>query len=285
MRRFVRRPSPAMIVALIALVAATAGNAIADQVTAAVSALKANSVTSTSVKNGSLLTKDFKKSELKKLTGKTGKTGATGAAGAAGAAGPQGPAGTPDGYTKTEADAAFLGKTAKSADADKLDGVDGSSFVTGGGSQNFGSQLLNSGDANKTLLTIPNIGVITTTCTNGSPETMQIIVTNDQSSIVRMSYAILPDASSATDNDVGGRQLAASGGNFNFNLGADNSQVTLQFTKTTGAGLFTTTNTASVLLTAITNPTSDADKCRFQAQVQTGSSGFSFVIFTPVLLP
>ena len=92
MRRFVRRPSPAMIVALIALVAATAGNAIADQVTAAVSALKANSVTSKSVKNGSLLVKDFKKSELKKLTGKAGKTGATGPAGAAG---PQGPAGRP----------------------------------------------------------------------------------------------------------------------------------------------------------------------------------------------
>ena len=135
MRRFVRRPSPAMIVALIALVAATAGNAIADQVTAAVSALKANSVTSTSVKNGSLLVKDFKKSELKKLTGKTGKAGATGATGPAGAAGPQGPAGTPDGYTKTEADAAFLGKTAKADDADKLDGNDSSAFVQGGGVQ------------------------------------------------------------------------------------------------------------------------------------------------------
>ena len=128
MRRFVRRPSPAMIVALIALVAATAGNAIADQVTATVSALKANSVTSKSVKNGSLLVKDFKKSELKKLTGKTGKTGATGATGAAGAAGPQGPAGTPDGYTKTEADAAFAeGEGERAAEATAGAGDEGGS--------------------------------------------------------------------------------------------------------------------------------------------------------------
>lgn len=279
MRRFVRRPSPAMIVALIALVAATAGNAIADQVTAAVSALKANSVTSKTVKNGSLLVKDFKKSELKKLTGKTGATGATGAAGPAG---PQGPAGTPNGYTKTEADAAFLGKTAKAADADKLDGVDGSSFVTGGGSQNFGSTLMSGGATDVTLLDIPSIGTVKVGCTTGSPEAMDMTVTNDQSSTIRMSYALTPDG--AAVNDIGGRQLVA-GASFNFNFGGVNTQAVLQFTKTTGAGLFTTTNTASVLLTAITNPTSDPDKCRFQAQVQTGSSGFNFVIFNPVLLP
>ena len=283
MRRFVRRPSPAMIVALIALVAATAGNAIADQVNAAVSALKANSVTSKSVKNGSLLVKDFKKSELKKLTGKTGKTGATGpagAAGAAGAAGPQGPAGTPDGYTKTEADAAFLGKTAKSADADKLDGVDGSSFVTGGGSQNFGSTLMSGGAADVTLLTIPNIGKVKVGCATGAPEAMDITLENDQSSDIRFTSA----QSSSTGTALLGRQLA-SGATFNYNLGTTNQQIVFQFTKTTGVSLFTTTNTASVLLTAFTNPTGDPDKCRYQAQVQTGSSGFSFVIFNPVLLP
>ncbi len=279
MRRFVRRPSPAMIVALIALVAATAGNAIADQVTAAVSALKANSVTSKSVKNGSLLAKDFKKSELKKLTGAKGAAGAAGAAGLAGAAGPQGPAGTPDGYTKTEADAAFLGKTAKSADADKLDGVDGSSFVTGGGSQNFGSRLMTAGDPDATLLTIPNIGKIIVGCT-GATEAMDVTVENDQSTAIRMTYAWTKDAAAS---EIDGRQIAAAS-TFPFNLATTNSELVFQLTKTTGAGLLTTTSAASVVLTAVTNPTSDPDKCRFQAQVQTGSSGFSFVFF-PVVLP
>lgn len=277
MRKFVHRPSPAMFVALIALVAATTGSAIADQVDAVISALKPNSVTGKTVKNGSLTLADFKKSERAKLKGAAGATGATGAAGAAGA---QGPAGTPDGYKKTEADAAFLGKTAKAADADKLDGVDGSSFVTGGGSQSFGSTLMSAGDPDVTVASAAAIGKIKVGCT-GATEALDITYENDQSSMVRWSWALTKNGAAS---DVDGRQQAA-GTSFNINLGAVNTQAVLQFTKTTGAGLFTTTNVASVVITAVTNPTGDADKCRFQAQTQTGSSGFSFVIFNPVLLP
>ena len=275
MRKFVRRPSPAMFVALIALVAATSGSAIADQVDAVISKLKPNSVTGKTVKNGSLTLADFKKSERAKLKG------ATGAAGAAGATGAQGPAGTPDGYKKTEADAAFLGKTAKAADADKLDGVDGSSFVTGGGSQSFGSTLMSGGDPDVTLASAAAIGKIKVGCTTGAPEVMDITYENDQSTMVRWSYALTRDGAAS---QIDGRQQAA-GTSFNINLGTTNTQAVLQFTKTTGFGLATSTSVASIVITAITNPTSDADKCRFQAQTQTGSSGFSFVIFNPILLP
>ena len=57
------------------------------------SLLKKNSVTSKHVKNGSLKAKDFKQGVIER--GPTGPMG------------PQGVAGTPDGYTKAEADAAF----------------------------------------------------------------------------------------------------------------------------------------------------------------------------------
>jgi hypothetical protein len=71
------------------------------------------------VKNRSLLAVDFKRGQLPR-----------GARGAVGPAGSQGPPGDPANFdssqyfNKTEADARFLGKTAKAADADELDGID-----------------------------------------------------------------------------------------------------------------------------------------------------------------
>jgi Collagen triple helix repeat (20 copies) len=80
LRRF--RPSGSMVVALIALVVATTGSAVA-----------ASLITSAQIKNGTIQTKDISKKALKALKGKQGATGAAGAAGAAGPAGAQGPRG------------------------------------------------------------------------------------------------------------------------------------------------------------------------------------------------
>lgn len=268
MRRFLHRPSPAMIVALIALVAATSGSAIADGANAVIAKLKNNSVTSATVKNGSLKVVDFNKKEAAKLKGATGP---------AGAAGPQGPAGTPNGYTKTEADAAFLGKAAKAADSAKLGGNDASTYVQGGGTQGQNSVLMAGNAADATLVTMPNVGNIKVGCTTGSPETMHVIITNDQSSTIRYSYSWTPDGLPA---NIGGGQLLG-GAFFNINLGTSNSQVLVQLNKTTGSGLFTTNYYGTVLLTAISNPSSDPDKCRFQAINQTGQSGLNFLILLP----
>ena len=88
--------------------------------------LPAGSVTSREVKNRSLLAVDFKRGQL--------PHGAQGRVGPVGPAGPQGPPGDPANFdssqyfTKTDSDARFLGKTAKAADADKLDGFDSASF-------------------------------------------------------------------------------------------------------------------------------------------------------------
>lgn len=150
-----RRPSAAMLVALAALVWATCGQAIADAGHAVVAALKPNSVTGKTVKNGTLTLADFRKSERAKLRG---------AAGPQGPAGPAGPSGTPNGYTTAQADAAFLGKGAKAADADSLDGLDSTSLVHGNGFQSDVQRVVTDDTVAADLLTIPGFGALSLNC-------------------------------------------------------------------------------------------------------------------------
>jgi hypothetical protein len=77
------RPSPAMVVACLALLVALGGTGYA-----AVQALPRNSVTTVQVKDHSLLARDFKAGQLPR-----GPQGPAGQAGPTGPAGPQGPAG------------------------------------------------------------------------------------------------------------------------------------------------------------------------------------------------
>ena len=88
-----RRISPAMAVAMVALVVALGGTAVAAHRVLA----PANSVNSAAVIDHSLRTQDFKKGVLKSgpvgRTGATGRAGSTGSTGPAGATGSTGPAG------------------------------------------------------------------------------------------------------------------------------------------------------------------------------------------------
>ena len=88
----IRRPSPALVIACLALLIALGGTGYAALVLPANSVgtaqLKLNAVTSAKVKNGSLLRADFKAGQVP-----GGAAGPAGPAGAAGAAGPAGPAG------------------------------------------------------------------------------------------------------------------------------------------------------------------------------------------------
>jgi collagen triple helix repeat protein len=74
-----RRPSGSMVIAIMALVLAMGGSAVAASV-----------ITSKQIKDGTIQTKDLSKKALKALKGKIGATGATGAPGPAGPQGPQG---------------------------------------------------------------------------------------------------------------------------------------------------------------------------------------------------
>src|SRR5947209_20221646 len=95
--RHLRRPSPAMVVASVALLVALGGtsvaavNAVLPDGSVGNAQLKANAVTSNKVKNGTLLKADFKAGQLP--AGAPGPAGPAGPAGSAGAAGPSGPAG------------------------------------------------------------------------------------------------------------------------------------------------------------------------------------------------
>jgi hypothetical protein len=92
------RPSPAMVVACIALLFAMTGAGYAAGMlgpnTVGTKQLKKNAVISTKVKNGSLLRADFKSGQIPAgPQGPAGPAGPAGAAGAAGAPGAQGPPG------------------------------------------------------------------------------------------------------------------------------------------------------------------------------------------------
>ncbi len=91
MRSLRFRPSPAMVVACLALLVALGGTGVAavsiviPKNSVGTPQLKKNAVTSAKVKNGSLLTVDFKAGQL--------PAGPQGPAGSQGPAGPQGPKG------------------------------------------------------------------------------------------------------------------------------------------------------------------------------------------------
>jgi hypothetical protein len=101
MRRLMsHRPSPAMVVAFIALLAALGTSAYAQLTIPRNSVgnaqLKRNAVTSSKVRNGSLLRRDFRRGQLPR--GPRGFPGPQGPAGERGPAGPAGPAGPTNTY-------------------------------------------------------------------------------------------------------------------------------------------------------------------------------------------
>jgi hypothetical protein len=101
--------------------------------------VKNSSLTGIDVKDKSLNPEDFNGSVTgsQGATGPQGPTGDTGAPGPKGDTGPQGPKGdtgavdTSGFYTKTESDVRYLAAGGKAADADRLDGLDSSSFLRG----------------------------------------------------------------------------------------------------------------------------------------------------------
>jgi hypothetical protein len=113
-RQRIGRPSPALVISVIALIVAVAGggSAIADGVHAAAKLITGNqikngSITSSDIKDRSLLVSDFKASERSKLRGSEGPVGPTGnqgpqglpgSNGGPGPKGDPGPAGTARAY-------------------------------------------------------------------------------------------------------------------------------------------------------------------------------------------
>ena len=167
-----RRPSPPMLVALLALfLAAGGGQAVASGVAHVAklidgSKIKPSTITSKQVKDGSLLGKDFKAGELP--AGAKGDAGPKGDPGAPGAKGDTGATGTVDTsnfYTKAQSDGNYLGKTAAAANALTLGGSSPSTF-TRGQSTAVGGNMENftSGANDNSFLAIDGVGELSVAC-------------------------------------------------------------------------------------------------------------------------
>lgn len=147
--RFIRhRPSPATVIACLALLVALGGTGYAATQLPANSVgpqqLRANAIDSSKVQDRALLAKDFKKGQLPRglrglrgatgaagpagATGPAGAVGATGATGAAGAAGPKGDKGDPGTpatvlWARVNATGALLSANKNAVSAAKLGGT------------------------------------------------------------------------------------------------------------------------------------------------------------------
>lgn len=277
-----RRPSPAMIVALIALVAAMSGNAVADGVSAVASAMKKGSVTSKHVRDRSLRLVDIRVADRKKLRGQTGPQGP---AGPQGTTGPQGPAGTPDGYTKTEADAAFLGKTEKAADSNELDGKDSTEFMGGRGAVGYAHRLMTEGDGVVDMLPVSGIGTLRAHCglDSGNPEAW-ISFKNTSGQTARVMGTITRDVAAVESYDIAANPAIAHNGTSSIlqavtgaeALGSWDWQVHRSGTTILdGSGLATFRVSAFIA----------DDKCRFTAQYVANSNAPIVFEVGPVLAP
>ena len=260
------RPSPAMVVALLALCVALGGSAIA-----ATKLAPKNSVNSASVINNSLKLKDFKKSERAKLKGPKGAQGI------------QGPAGTPDGYTKTEADGKFLGKADKAADSDKLDGKDSTQFMGGQGAVSYNKRVLDLGNS-ATLLTLDGLGTIEVAC-SGTASTVAADVrfrnTSGRTAEVMEDYTVNDADPTATDvvhqsldnNELWSFPVTVDGldglAQFHWNISSVGSGL---------LGLVSGSNAATATVAAMTD-TANNNKCTFWGQYTANSTNpVTFVI-------
>jgi hypothetical protein len=184
-----------------------------------------------------------------------------------------GPAGTPDGYTKTEAGGRFLGAGAKAADADKLDGIDSPGFLQGNGAASYNFGFLADDTTSASFLTLPDIGHVSVTCT-GATESLSFKVFNDSGQTIDQSYTIVPDGAGSNTIDAG---QIATGGSFDFNLATTDSQAIVQLSRRSGLG-FSTNDVATVILTAVSNPTGHTDRCGFQGHVLSGEGSSNLIL-------
>jgi hypothetical protein len=251
----------ALAVSIVALIASVGGTAVAGSLLTGKD-IANGSLTGKDIKNRSIAKKDLKKSVLKGVKGPKGDPGAPGAQGI------QGPAGTPDGYTKTEADAAFLGKSAKAADAETVDGIDGDDLVAGDAGLDWGAVSRNENTAAVTLLDMGNIGTLAVQCGAAGSKTVSIVNATANALTVTRTLVVQGDPGSVVADTVAANDTEVMAGD------VDNYQMTLQVFRP-GANNFASADFTTVILSA----SDDGSACNFQAHaVNSEKDGTSLVI-------
>jgi hypothetical protein len=135
---------------------------------------------------------------------------------------PGGRCGTPDGYTKAEADGRFLPSNGKAADAETLDGVGSNGFVQGRGDVALRESLLASGQVNANWFSVAGGAHLQISRPKGVG-TVKLV--SDSSGDVRaFASSVVDTSANVSEFGLGARLksvpvLAATGGD---------SQVTLQ---------------------------------------------------------
>ena len=197
------RPSPAMVVAVIALIVALSGSAVAATLITRSSQIKNGIITSADLKDGGAVdTRDMTPSARRSLAGPRGASGPQGErgplgppgpAGATGATGARGPTGTVDTsgfFSKTESDDRFIntGEAASNTTAvgglsarAVLFGTSGFNLINDGQGLNntmsFGRQELSTSDtAFVDLVGKPQSGLLEVACAN--PAAVSLRYTN-----------------------------------------------------------------------------------------------------------
>ena len=233
-----QRPSPALVVSLVALSVALGGTGYAAVVLPANSVgakqIKRNAVTAAKVKNSSLLASDFRPGQLPAgpagPVGPAGSTGPRGPEGPRGETGPKGDTGTVDTsnfYDKAQSDARYLATTGTAANADQLDGVDSTGFVQGPGSPNMWSYRRDWARNNSLvhdLPGIPGLGQLSYICQQPNITGPGLLsFTNTSGSSVE-SFATTTTATGSTLSQL----TTAPGATTTLNLGSGASQVVWQ---------------------------------------------------------
>jgi hypothetical protein len=196
-----RRPSHGTIVAYLALVLALGGTSYAAA-TITGRQVKDSSLTGRDVRNGSLTGSDLKPKSvpLNRLSGAL-------PAGAAGQTGPTGPPGEPDYsrvYDKAAADARFLAKAGKAADADTLDGLDGSAYAKGSVVTRSASKTVATSSTAE-LLRVPGWGSVAVLNCNASFANVGLTKDGSDASLLWLETSTNPGGSSS----LGGNWSAA----------------------------------------------------------------------------
>lgn len=210
MRKLMHRPSPAMLIAILALIVAASGDAVADGVTAAAKLVtgkqvKNESLTGADVKNGSLMLSDFKASERRRLRGAEGPAGEKGALGpqgpvgspgATGAKGDPGPAGTARAYGHVTAD----GQLTKAKGIETvIHQVDGIYCVKLDPSINADTAVATATIDFAQSAPAPSVAIDS----SGKPENSTACVGTPNSLVVVTTLALTPDTSAPPPNELG----------------------------------------------------------------------------------
>jgi hypothetical protein len=202
------RPSHGTIVAYLALVVALGGTSYAA-VAITGRQVKDSSLTGRDVRNGSLTGSDIRRRSvpLNRLSG----TLPVGVAGPAGATGPRGPSGEPDYtrvYDKEAADARFLAKTGQAADAQALDGLDGSAYAKGRVTTISASKSVAT-SSSELLLQVPGWGTVSVLNCTASFANVAILKDGSDASSLWIETSTSPAGSSAGTNWVSAGSYSA----------------------------------------------------------------------------